>query len=579
MQNWVTKLKLRQTSSDITTEPIRILRGIYQGDALSPLWFCLALNPLSELLNKSDLGYKIIRTDPGFSLSHLLYMDDIKLYASSKDELFQLADITQQFSNDIDMEFGVDKCKILSVTRGEVNNFTYALSSGEKIEPMDAHTTYKYLGFEQSRKIKHKDTKSILIKKFNHRLNLLLKSELNSKNTIKAVNTFAIPILTYSFGIINWSKTDLNKLQRMINTTMTKHRKHHPKSAIERLVLPRQEGGRGIIDINNLHNKQITTLRNYFYGKAEHSSLHKGVVELDVKLTPLNLQNTQQQQNEILVDNKTKIKQWAEKSLHGRHQSDLSLSHVDAEKSNQWLKRGELFPETEGFMIAIQDQVIATRNYKKYILKDKNQQTDLCRRCNSASETIQHITGACASLVQNDYKHRHDQVASILHQHLCHHYKFIKKKIPYYKYKPETIVENKNYKIYWDRTIITDKTVHFNRPDITLHDKNNSTVYIIDIAIPNTHNIQTTTSEKLNKYQELAIEIKNLWKVNAVYIIPIIISTTGVIPKVITQNLEILHAPPHTLTLIQKATILNTCRITRKFLTSARISNNSHIPY
>ena len=35
-------------------------------------------------------------------------------------------------------------------------------------------------------------------------------------------------------------------------------------------------------------------------------------------------------------------------------------------------RKGELFPETEGFLIAIQDQVIATKNYQKYIIKGNN---------------------------------------------------------------------------------------------------------------------------------------------------------------------------------------------------------------
>jgi hypothetical protein len=42
---------------------------------------------------------------------------------------------------------------------------------------------------------------------------------------------------------------------------------------------------------------------------------------------------------------------------------------------------------------------------------------------------------------------------------------------PYYKYTPLTILENERYKLYWDRTIITDTTVSDNRPDITLIDK------------------------------------------------------------------------------------------------------------
>ena len=145
-------------------------------------------------------------------------------------------------------------------------------------------------------------------------------------------------------------------------------------------------------------------------------------------------------------------------------------------------------------------------------------------------------------------------------------YKLIIDKTPYYKYLPQTILESTDYKLYWDRTILTDKTVHFNRPDIVLHDKLQKTVFLIDIAIPNTNNIQSTHTVKLTKYADLAIEIKNQWRVNVVKIIPIIVSSTGVIPKTLHDSLKTLDIHPQTYILIQKAVIINTCRLVRKFL-------------
>ena len=64
----------------IMNDPIRIQRGIYQGDSLSPLWFFLALNPLSYLLNRTNYGFGIHSGNEEMQrLNYLLYMDDIKL--------------------------------------------------------------------------------------------------------------------------------------------------------------------------------------------------------------------------------------------------------------------------------------------------------------------------------------------------------------------------------------------------------------------------------------------------------------------------------------------------------------------
>ena len=128
---------------------------------------------------------------------------------------------------------------------------------------------------------------------------------------------------------------------------------------------------------------------------------------------------------------------------------------------------------------------------------------ELCRRCGKESETIQHITAACEQLAPTEYVKRHDGLAKIIHQKLAEAAELI------------TIKENENLKLYWNRSILTDKTTHFNRPDITFMNKKTKNTYLIDIAVPNTHNLVKTITDKQNKYQELANEICAMWKQKA----------------------------------------------------------------
>lgn len=117
--------------------------------------------------------------------------------------------------------------------------------------------SYKYLGFLQLRGIRHTTIKKELQDKFLYRVNRILKSFLSAGNKVKAINTFAVPLLTYSFGVVKWTKTDLEALERAVRVAFTKHRTHHPRSAIERITLPRREGGRGVTDIQALCSNQI----------------------------------------------------------------------------------------------------------------------------------------------------------------------------------------------------------------------------------------------------------------------------------------------------------------------------------
>jgi hypothetical protein len=125
--------------------------------------------------------------------------------------------------------------------------------------------------------------------KFVSKYKLLLKTYLNGKNLAKAINTYAIPVFTYSFGIIKWSPTDIKNLNIKIRTLFTKYNKHHPKSALERICLSRKYRERGILSLQFLLNNQISKFQTYFNIKKDTSLLHKAVVEADKNYTPLKL--------------------------------------------------------------------------------------------------------------------------------------------------------------------------------------------------------------------------------------------------------------------------------------------------
>jgi hypothetical protein len=80
-----TRMRLHAEDELIEREDIKIEFGIFQGDSLSPLLFCICLFPLTEQLNRLNTGYEEHMTKK--KLSHLLYMDDLKLTAKSEEEI------------------------------------------------------------------------------------------------------------------------------------------------------------------------------------------------------------------------------------------------------------------------------------------------------------------------------------------------------------------------------------------------------------------------------------------------------------------------------------------------------------
>ena len=90
------------------------------------------------------------------------------------------------------------------------------------IKELDPRKAYKYLGIEENFDIQHKNEKEKLKKEYLRRLRLVLGTELSVKNKIQAIGSLAVPVLGYSFGIVNWHQEELQKT-RPENEETTNH--------------------------------------------------------------------------------------------------------------------------------------------------------------------------------------------------------------------------------------------------------------------------------------------------------------------------------------------------------------------
>ena len=128
---------------------VDIKRGIFQGDSLSPLLFVLCLIPLTLILHKSESAYQFSSTKE--KINHLLFMDDLKLYAKNEKGLDSLVQTVRIFSKDIGMEFGIDKCGTLVLKRGKIRKLDgISLPDGKVMKGLIEGAGYKYLGIIQA---------------------------------------------------------------------------------------------------------------------------------------------------------------------------------------------------------------------------------------------------------------------------------------------------------------------------------------------------------------------------------------------------------------------------------------------
>ena len=90
------------------------------------------------------------------------------------------------------------------------------------------------------------------------------------------------------------------------------------------------------------------------------------------------------------------------------------------------------------------------------------------------------------------------------------------------------MLENEDYKLLWDFSLRTDHEIAARRQDLVIIDKRDKSCQIIDVAIPEDNGVREKEDEKVEKYQDLAREVRKMWGVRT-KVIPVVMAL-GSIP-------------------------------------------------
>ena len=515
-------------------------------------------------------------------------MDDLKLYACNDKALHNMVTATHLFSRDISMNFGIEKCAKVTLKRGrQTSSENVTLEEDFSVQDLVQGTDYKYLGVEEDGGISHNKMKQKIRKELYRRARKILQTELNSKNKIMALNSLAVPVVSYSFNIINWTINEIKQMDVKIRKLLTMHRMHHPKADKDRIYLPRPDGGRGLIQLENaykvstigllqyLENSQEETLKSVYRHhciKKMHSIIKEGkTFKQEIKLTteddsgaksctPIeNAKRTKEKAKKLLQ--KSLQQRWEEKRLYGQFPKRVAQEHISKHLSYQWLKTSGMKGETEGLILAAQDQSLPTRNYQTNITKELG--NDLCRLCKAKPETIDHLISGCESIAATEYLQRHNNIAQYIHWNICRT-AGMNVAAKWYEHRPEPVQENEELSVLWDFTIHTDRKINANRPDITVKDRKNQECFLIDVSVPSDRNVAKKEFEKKYKYSDLELEIQRMWKFKT-KVIPIVIGALGTISEDFEKYKNEIPGDMSTKE-IQKTALMGTAHILRKTL-------------
>ena len=109
-------------------------------------------NPVSCKLKASE-GYKLSKLING-KITHLLYIDDMKIYVASESKLDRVLKTTKAAMADTGLDFNEKKCAIAHVKRGVLDSRPNITHVGESqiIESLKERKNYKFLGVLENSK-------------------------------------------------------------------------------------------------------------------------------------------------------------------------------------------------------------------------------------------------------------------------------------------------------------------------------------------------------------------------------------------------------------------------------------------
>ena len=134
------------------------------------------------------------------------------------------------------------------------------------IKSLQEGESYTYLGILEEDQFFEEKMKLNVSKEYNRRLRKVLKLKLNGGNLVRGVYTWAVSLLRYSAAFVSWTKNELQAVDRKTRKFFTIYGALHFKSYVDRLYIPRKEGGRGLISIEDCVELAIKGLEVHVHG-------------------------------------------------------------------------------------------------------------------------------------------------------------------------------------------------------------------------------------------------------------------------------------------------------------------------
>ena len=484
--------------------------------------------------------------------THSLFVDDLKVYQESHQALKIVNEIIVQASHDTGACYGVSKCADIIFKNGKMVKGEGLQVLEERMETMDPdeNEIYKFLGIEQADGIRTKAVYERVKEEVAKRMKMIVKTELNDENLIKAINIKVIPVAAYVMNICKFNVSELKELNQIIKRKLRGRSMLGRQASDERLYLKREKGGRGLKSMMDVYKETRLRVACYMAKstnrwieaawmretmKEENAIVMESIKTMEEVGVRLRFEDESIRLDEEVIEAEReykatwrKVKKATEAKRIEIYKTKVQQSQFYQEQEEEchlWLKQNLHGRKTSSIMTML-EQMVETRSWKaaRGLTQDKR-----CRVCYERDETIEHLVAGCKVLANNEYLLRHNRALMIMAVAWAKEFELVNKDTVWYNERWErgTVMENDWGKLVWDFEFHLRKTTTARRPDLILEDKEKKKIWICDMACPQQRNIQAKRLDKLTKYRQLAYETRERRLGYEIMVVPLIIGALG----------------------------------------------------
>ena len=183
---------------------IKIKNGLLQEDSLSPFLFVLTIDQLIKMIDKKGIGFEI---SPEYTTNVCYFIDDLRVVTNSTNDMKTAHQMIKEYAQSIGMKINYEKCAIIQ--RG--------LQRPSTMNDIPIVKSFTYLGIPiNANGANEKEQNDIIFKKIREKLRTIENDILGGIKEIQRINSEVISMLRYSFGLVNYSKTTLEKIDKTI---------------------------------------------------------------------------------------------------------------------------------------------------------------------------------------------------------------------------------------------------------------------------------------------------------------------------------------------------------------------------